>query len=275
MQTLLCQVISRPKDAANYISGGTCIVSTIHTHSANTAEHSIPPSRSASRSQALDVIDLTVLRCRTLVLDNVHLSIALGDSVALMGPNGAGKSTLLKCLAGQIRPDAGAIRWFGTYTHCSSHIRRRIGFLGHEQGLYPDLTPEENLLFAARMHGIAKPCAVVREALANAGLEHMRARLVRQLSQGTRQRLAIMRATIHDPEIVLLDEPFASLDVDGRDWLADLFSIWREAGRSVCFVSHDEHHATTLASRILRCDAGNVAADRTLHPDHLTLVRSA
>lgn len=250
-------------------------MSAIQTHNAGPAEHSDTIGGSPPRSHALDVFDLTVLRCRTLVLDNVHLSVATGETVALMGPNGAGKSTLLKCLAGQSRPDAGAIRWFGTYARCSSHIRRRIGFLGHEQGLYPDLTPEENLLFAARMHGIAKPYAVVRESLANAGLEYIRARLVRQLSQGMRQRLAILRATIHDPEIILLDEPFASLDGDGRDWLADLFSLWRDAGRSVCFVSHEEYHANTLASRILRCDAGRVAAVPPLKSDRRRMVRSA
>lgn len=247
----------------------------IQTHNAGPTEHSDSSSGSVLRSHALDVFDITVLRCHTPVLDNIHLSIATGEAVALMGPNGAGKSTLLKCLAGQIRPDAGAIRWFGTYTRCSSRIRRRIGFLGHEQGLYPDLTAEENLLFAARMHSIAKPCAVVRESLVNAGLEYTTAQLVRKLSQGMRQRLAIMRATIHDPEIILLDEPFASLDIDGRNWLVDIFGRWREAGRSVCFVSHEEHHANTLANRLLRCDDGRVAAVRTLHPDRLPLVRSA
>jgi heme exporter protein A len=207
---------------------------------------------------AVEAIGLTVVRNRVPVLREIVLSVRPGEAVALMGPNGAGKSTLLRCLAGAVRPDRGTIRWFGSSAARSLTVRRQIGFIGHESGLYSELTTLENLVFAGRMYGVACPDKRAKELLAAAGLEPLTDRLVGQLSQGLRQRLAIARAVVHEPQLVLLDEPFASLDAQGRDWLEQLFHHWRRDGSTVCFVSHDPRDSRGLADRLVSLDAGRI-----------------
>ena len=214
-------------------------------------------SKFASAS-VVEAIGITVVRNRVPVLREVVLSVRPGETVALMGPNGAGKSTLLRCLAGAARPDRGTIRWFGNAAGRSMADRRRIGLAGHESGLYFELTALENLIFAARMYGVVRPDNRAKELLAAAGLEPLTNRLVGQLSQGLRQRLAIARAVVHEPQLILLDEPFASLDAQGRDWLEQLFRQWRRAGRTVCFVSHDVRDSRGLADRLVSLDAGRI-----------------
>jgi heme ABC exporter ATP-binding subunit CcmA len=213
----------------------------------------------------IETIDLTVYRNRIAVLNGISLAVRSGELVALEGANGAGKSTLLKCLAGAVRPDRGVVTWFETSSRCTPEVRCRIGFVGHECGLYADLTALENLVFAGRMHGVAHPAERANEALAVAGLEAMAGRPVRQLSQGMRQRLAILRAVLHEPPLILLDEPFASLDEPGRCWLEQLFRQWRLAARAVCYVSHDAPRNYELADRVIVLDAGRIVESKTPH----------
>lgn len=199
-----------------------------------------------------------VVRHRVPVLDDVSLRIFAGETIAVLGPNGAGKSTLLKCLAGAMRPDGGELLWFNRLQQSCSSIRRPIGFLGHEHGLYWELTARENLVFAGRMYGVEQPLEHAERSLKAASLVHIANKRVAQLSQGLRQRVAIIRAAVHDPRLVLLDEPFASLDAQGGAWLDALFDEWRHAGKAVCFVSHDVHHSNALADRIVTLEAGRI-----------------
>jgi heme exporter protein A len=235
-----------------------------------------PPGAIGSGTRiAVKLIGVTVGRERVLVLRDVHLSVIPGETVAFMGPNGAGKSTLLKCLAGVMRPQRGGIRWFGHYESCSAAVRRRSGFAAHESGLYSELTALENLLFAGRMYRVPEPGKRAMELLTDAGLEATASRMVGKLSQGMRQRLAIIRAIVHEPELILLDEPFASLDAEGRAWLERLFQQWRAAGRTVCFASHDPRESHGLAERVVSLDRGCIVAIEPTKSLPSSLSRSA
>ena len=209
-------------------------------------------------NNTMDVSGLTVVRDRVPVLCEVHLAVRRGETLAVMGPNGAGKSTLLKCLAGLMRPSRGDIRWFGTFTGPVADVRRKIGFVGHECGLYRELTALENLTFAGRMYGVDHPGERARNLLRDGGLEWTADRQVARLSQGVCRRLAIARALVHEPKLILLDEPFASLDENGRHRLERLFQQWRHEGRTVCFAGHDIGQCTLLADRTVRLDRGHV-----------------
>ncbi len=209
---------------------------------------------------AVDVIGMTVMRDRVPVLRDIHLSVTPGETVTFMGPNGAGKSTLLRCFAGVVRPVHGEIHWFGNFKSRSLATRRRIGFAAHDPGLYSELTALENLVFTCRMYGVPEPGKHATELLTDAGLEAAANQMVGQLSQGMRQRLAITRAIVHRPDLILLDEPFASLDAQGRDWLERLFQQWRAAGRTLCFASHDIRENHGLADRIVSLDGGCIVA---------------
>ncbi len=153
------------------------------------------------------------------VLRGLDFSAQPGQCVAIIGANGSGKSTLLRCLAGLLRPDAGSVRWFGQPAGGAA-LRAWIGFMGHESGLYSQLSVYENLLFAARMYGLPHPAARAEHWAAEVGLAAHAHRRVAQLSQGMRQRAALARALIHQPRLVLLDEPFVGLDAHGAAWLA-------------------------------------------------------
>jgi heme exporter protein A len=209
---------------------------------------------------AVEAAHLVIVRRRTPVLNGVSLSLASGETIAIMGPNGAGKSTLLKCLAGALRPTAGFVTWFGNSNARSPMVRRQIGFVGHETGLYDELTALENLTFSGQMYGVTRSAERAGQLLSAAGLAVMVHRPVGRLSQGVRQRVAIARALVHQPQFLVLDEPFASLDAEGRQWLERLFHECRRAGRTMCFSGHDELQSRELADRIIWLEQGSVAA---------------
>jgi heme ABC exporter ATP-binding subunit CcmA len=211
-------------------------------------------------SCAVEAIGVSVVRSRMPVLRDVSLRVEPGISLAVMGANGAGKSTLLKCLAGAVRPTEGEVRWFDVPAPRSAVLRRKIGLAGHECGVYADLSACENLVFAGRMHGIERPADRARELLTAAELDREAHRPTRQLSQGARQRLSIVRALVHDPQLIVLDEPFVSLDANARQWLERLFDQWRCTHRTVCFASHDARQSHVLADRILWLDRGRIDA---------------
>lgn len=237
-----------------------------------------PRESSEPHCRADEVIaaaNVCVVRNRVVILNDVSLQIRTGEAIALLGPNGAGKSTLLKCMAGAIRPDRGGIRWFGDSSTCSAKVRRTIGFVGHEHGLYSELTVRENLVFAAGMFGAERPAKHVASALAEASLAHLADKRVALLSQGLRQRVAIIRSTIHKPSLILLDEPAASLDSQGRAWLDSIFAAWRRSRQTVCFVSHDAGHSRTIADRVVTLDHGRVVAIEEIHHSSPVIRRSA
>jgi len=240
-------------------------------------------NRSAIGTQAVsghdvcvvEAIGLAVIRGRVPVLRDVDLAVAGGESIALIGPNGAGKSTLLKCLAGMVRPNAGRVCWFGFPAGRSAAIRRPIGFAGHEPGVYAELTALENVLFAGRMYGVPRASDRARELLAAAGLGPYANCPVGRMSYGMRQRLAIVRALVHKPRLLVLDEPFAGLDDAGRHWLAELYGQWRNEKWSVCFSSHDVAQCSALADRVVRLEAGRIVHVDSTGRTPTVLLRSA
>jgi heme exporter protein A len=194
-----------------------------------------------------------------MVLREIDLQIAAGEFVALMGDNGSGKTTLLRCLAAIARPTAGEVRWFGQPAAAQPDQRRLIGMVAHESRLYAHLTLRENLIFAARMCAVSAPAQRADGLLEQIGLRSLADRQVRQISKGMRQRLALARALIHDPPILLLDEPFSGLDAAGRDWLAGVLREQRASGCAVCCVTHDEEQTRQLADRTLILRDGSLA----------------
>ena len=175
------------------------------------------------------------------MLDAVDLEIAGGESVALTGVNGAGKTTLLGCLASVLRPDGGEVRWFGHLAGRDVALHRRIGMVAHESGLYSHLTLRENLVFAAQMSGIDDPRRCADQWLETG--RHLAPHadvLPTRLSRGMRQRLAVARALIHNPPLLLFDEPFTGLDAAGAEWLLTLLADLHDRGHTICFVTHEQ-----------------------------------
>jgi heme ABC exporter ATP-binding subunit CcmA len=200
---------------------------------------------------ALEARNLSFVRGNRVVFQGVNLTLAWGEIVALVGCNGAGKTSLLQCLAGALRPAGGVVLWQGEkYRKCPA-ARKLVGFVGHESGLYLALTAWENLLFAGRMCGINAPEKRAAELLCMVGLEDHAGQTTAQLSRGIRQRLAIVRAMIHDPAIILLDEPFTSLDVDGCKWLTTFLCDLRIRNRALILATHEPVYSGGFVDRIV------------------------
>jgi len=190
-------------------------------------------------------------------LDGVGFELARGETLLVLGPNGAGKTTLLRILATLLRPSGGEVRALGCQLPDEAwKLRGRIGFLGHEPLLYRDLSGRENLRFHARLHGIRGEGGETRiEALlAAAGMDRRADERVAELSAGMRQRLAICRCVLHQPELLLLDEPDSHLDAEGRELARSL--IGPGEGRTRVVVSHDPERWEAEANQVLRLEAG-------------------
>jgi heme exporter protein A len=186
-------------------------------------------------------------------LSGVTLSVPQGATLAVFGSNGAGKTTLLRVLAGLLRPHAGSASVLGSKLPDEAwKVRGKVGYLGHESLLYRDLTVRQNLQFHARLHR-ADP-AQVDEAIARVGLAHRADDAVRELSKGMVQRAAVARATLHDPAVLLLDEPRANLDPKAAEALEPL--IGKPSGRTRVLVSHDVDRSLAEADLALGLKAG-------------------
>jgi heme exporter protein A len=185
-----------------------------------------------------------------LALDAVDLALDAGEHLAVLGENGAGKTTLLRILATAARPTSGRLEIFGLDAlRERKRLRARIGFVAHSPGLYPALSATENLEFFCSLHGIAR--ARVPETLEIVGLTQAARRPAGLLSRGEQQRLAIGRAVLHDPRLLVLDEPDASLDSGGADLLAKVMH-----GRSTVLATHDLALANRLCQRTLVLRSG-------------------
>jgi heme exporter protein A len=188
---------------------------------------------------------------RVRVLHDISLSLAAGEVLAVAGPNGAGKSTLLRVLAGLMRPTAGEVRVLGRpLTADAAESRRAIGLLSHQTLLYDDLTLLENLTFTARLYGLTDPGAAARAALEAAGLASRAGDSPRQLSRGLLQRAAIARAVLHAPRLLLLDEPFTSLDAASAERLRAALAARRDEGLGLLIVTHHLGEVWELATRV-------------------------
>jgi len=194
----------------------------------------------------------------TIGLDRIDLEIPMGSTLAILGPNGAGKSTLLRLIAGLARPSSGSLEVGGHPAHHRS-ARARVGFIGHATGLYPELTARENLLFAARLRGVADARARAEAQLAEAGLTRVAERRTGGFSRGMSQRLSIAIGLIDEPEIVLLDEPFTGLDRTASDRLVERLVELRRSDRTLVLVSHDVTLAARLADAAVVLRRGRIA----------------
>ncbi len=198
------------------------------------------------------------------ILRGVDFKVQPGEFVALLGPNGAGKTTFLRILACLSRPSMGIVNIAGhKLPDEAAQVRAKLGVVSHLPLLYPELTAEENLLFYARMYGITSYRSRVTEVLEMVGLEDRRKDLVRTFSRGMQQRLAIGRAVLHDPEVMLFDEPYTGLDQDASEMLDDILRSVAAQGRTVVMTSHDLLRAEGLATRFDVLSRGVIAASAT------------
>jgi heme exporter protein A len=188
---------------------------------------------------------------RVAALDGVDLSLAEGDFLTLFGPNGAGKTTLVRILATLVRPSAGRILVGGLdVRECTAEVRRQIGVVSHQTFLYRDLTAAENLLLYARLYDLPDAAGRVRESLARVALGHRAADPVRSLSRGMQQRVSIARAVLHDPLILLLDEPYSGLDQHAAAGLTAILQELALRGRTVLMTTHDLEQGLQLCNRV-------------------------
>ena len=191
-------------------------------------------------------------------LRDVRLEAEPGACLALIGRNGAGKTTLLRTIAGFSRPGRGQIRIFGTEPR-EAATRRRMGFIGHGIAVYDELSAYENLLLFGKLYGLPDPRQSAMEWLARTGLERVRNGLVREFSRGMRQRLAVARAFLHNPSVLLLDEPFTALDDRAIAVLQTLLREALAAGKTIVMSTHQLREALELASHVALLTRGQVS----------------
>lgn len=198
------------------------------------------------------------------ILRGLDFSVTPGEFVALLGPNGAGKTTFLRILATLSRPSLGQVQVAGyQLPNQAAQVRAKLGVVSHMPLLYPDLTAEENIRFYGRMYGVANMEERITEVLEMVGLENRRKDLVRTFSRGMQQRLAIGRAVIHDPEVMLFDEPYTGLDQDASEMLDEVLRSVAAEGRTVVMTSHDLARAEELATRFDILSRGVITASTT------------
>lgn len=197
----------------------------------------------------------------------IDITLAAGQCLAVLGPNGAGKSTLLRMAATLLRPDAGDLVVCGH--RCPQHAalaRPRIGLLSHEPQVYLDLSAHQNLEFFAQMHGMPRAREVAMDWLERVGLLARANDSVREFSRGMAQRLGLARVLMHDPDLLVLDEPHAGLDAQGVALLDAALAARRE-GRGVLLVTHEVEHGVRLADRVLVMRRGRCVLDEAVSGD--------
>jgi heme ABC exporter ATP-binding subunit CcmA len=191
-------------------------------------------------------------------LRNIQLSIEPGSTVALLGRNGAGKTTLLRIIAGLSKASEGSVRIQNADVR-EQATRRRIGVLGHGISLYDELSATENLVLFAKLYGLEEPEKTAVEWLERTGLGRVRDGLVREFSRGMRQRLAVARAFMHEPEVLLLDEPFTALDDRAITVLQSLLADAHASGRTIILSTHQLREALEVATHVALIQRGQLA----------------
>ncbi len=201
---------------------------------------------------------------RVAALRGIDFEIEPGEAVSILGANGAGKSTLLRILAGLSRPSGGAFEAIREGADSSplsrERLRGQIGYVGHASLLYGELSAAENLLFAGRLAGHRPPAEQIAALLDEVGLAEVATRRAGSFSRGMAQRLAIARAIVHEPSVLLLDEPFTGLDEVSAERLSRQLARLREGGRTLVVVTHDPRRAVELSERALILHRGEIVA---------------
>ncbi len=196
-----------------------------------------------------------------LALQDIDLQVRAGEIVALLGPNGAGKSTLLRVLATLAQPSFGAVEVAGCrLPEQGPEARARVGYVGHQPLLYGDLSAEQNLNFFASLYGAVNPSRRIDQLLNQFGLAARRGETVRNFSRGMQQRLAIARALLHRPAVLLLDEPHSGLDREAAAILDKLLRAHAKSGAVILIATHDLNRVLGLAQRVEVLAAGRLVA---------------
>ena len=212
------------------------------------------------------------------VLQGVNLHILAGEFVMLVGANGAGKSTLMQIVAALQAPTAGQVAVGGwALPQYADRVRRHIGYVSHEPLLYADLTAAENLEFFSQIYELGLTKEQIGERLRRVGLLARQREAVRLFSRGMKQRLAIARATLHEPDILLLDEPYTGLDQQAAELLDHLLQQEVTAGRTIFMITHDLVHGYHLCNRVAILNRGKIVCEiesnQTTATDFLQIYR--
>jgi heme exporter protein A len=209
---------------------------------------------------AVRVRKLTKAFGHQMALRGLDLSVAEGEFLALFGPNGAGKTTLIRIVASLMRPTAGTVEVRGEeLSKAATSLRRHIGLITHDPLLYGDLTPDENLRFFARMYELPDAASRIDAVLEQVGLALRRRDAVRTFSRGMVQRLAIARAILHDPAIMLLDEPYTGLDLQAADMLRLVLQELAASNRTVILTTHNLEQGLEMCGRVAILNRGRLA----------------
>ena len=193
-------------------------------------------------------------------VSNLTLEIEKGQFAALFGPNGAGKTTLLNLVAGLLKPTSGTI---SCQFNGSGVERRRVGYVSHQSLLYQEMTGIENLLFYSRLYGVARPRERSRRVLERMGLALAGEQLVREYSRGMKQRLTLGRALLHEPNLLLLDEPYVGLDEQGNRLLTRILRSLKDGAHTAILVTHNLAEGLELCDRVLIQHRGSLVYDRS------------
>ena len=197
-----------------------------------------------------------------LALRGVTLAIEAGECVALVGHNGSGKTTMLKIVAQLTKPSRGEIAFRAGHEQISlEEVKSRVGMVGHHTLVYEELTAEENLIFFAKLSGLADPAEKALQALKPVGLAGRAADMVRTFSRGMRQRLSIARALLASPGLLLLDEAGTGLDPEGQEWLGTTIKRLRDSGCTILMSTHGRNETQGAVTRAIRLEGGKITHD--------------
>jgi len=208
---------------------------------------------------AVEVAGVTRMFGRRRAVDGVDIALGSGECLALFGPNGAGKTTLLRLIAGLLKPTSGSVRVGQRTLRDDPGARGQIGLISHQSMLYGALTARENVEFAARLYGVRDPRSASLTALERMRIADRADAQVRSLSRGLQQRVSIARAIVHEPSVVLLDEPYTGLDAAGGAALTDMLRSLRASGASLLLVTHNVEEGLTVATKAAVMLGGRIA----------------
>lgn len=221
----------------------------------------------------IEIKKLTKQADNKLILRGVDLSIQKGETVAILGPNGAGKSTLLKVIAGLIKPTSGTVKMNGLDLNKNQvEIRKTLGYLPHSSLLYDHYSPLENLVFYGQIYGVKNVEKRAIELVKEVGLSFFLNEPVKNFSRGMIQRIAIARAIVHDPEILLLDEPHTGLDQGAISILNNVILSMKAKGTTTLMVTHDFKQAAEICDRIIIVKNGKIVDDFKLEDRALSVL---